>query len=162
MFTVTKQSAWPSEEEDFIVEINYGDRSKARDYLILYTTIEEFPEEKVLEAVEYAISAAIAWKKQKPEMDIYLSIHSDWDFNKPYGILDEEIIQRLRDWAQEIDDKMDHCDHCSETLSPDPKKIYSVYGMGDKFCSKYCCEAYLEEENRINDVFLEEIHKINN
>lgn len=146
MYTVTRQSQWPS--GDKVVEVSAG----GFDYSnpdALVTKFARLGEGETfispVKAVEAAIEVCEAWRTNGcPEAQI--GYGATGGMTMPF---DACTYEEARAWAAEREASLPKCDRCGELLG---KERYTVPGLDDQaFCREYCAERAYEDDHQVED-----------
>jgi hypothetical protein len=95
------------------------------------------------EAVKVAVAIRAAWAADLPEEEIFIGVGSSLGMGLELeGGTDEEALA----WAEKVYENLPKCDQCGEMLGDNPYMCFS--GGDERFCSEYCAELYVEEEQK--------------
>lgn len=170
-YTVSRQ-CYTFSETPYVVEISHGgmDSCGSDAYARRYAgELETYEDPR--EAVEVALRIWEQWKKDKPELDIYIAhgftagstlqlepeedqVYTDFESGKE--IVEFSIEDQLKQWAEREYENLEKCARCGDVL-PVPRKRFTLcapYGDKDEeYCSERCAEQtyeyYCEEEARL-------------
>lgn len=154
-YFVSRQMPWS--EDYYMVEVVSGGSDNASPDMLSEKFAGEGQEyEDPREAAEAAIRIAVAWRKTKPNKQVFIGFGNT--LGGSFGIEPsprKKEKKEIKEWAEKIYEEIPQCDHCGKKMFSSERYTHPLNSEGE-FCKEYCAEEDYAAQIKFDEELREE------